>query len=48
MAIGVQELKLAAQMQEWSVRIAACRSSGMSVRAWCSEHVNFRKKVPLN
>ncbi len=37
MAIGVQELKLAAQMQEWSVRIAACRSSGMSVRAWCSE-----------
>ena len=37
MATGVQELKLAARMQEWSVRIAECRSSGMSVKAWCSE-----------
>ena len=37
MATGVQELKLAARMQEWSVRIAECRSSGMSVRAWCAE-----------
>ena len=37
MATGVQELKLAARMQEWSVRIAECRSSGMSVRAWCKE-----------
>ena len=33
----VQELKLAARMQEWSVRIAECRSSGKSVRAWCAE-----------
>ncbi len=37
MATGVQELKLAARMQEWSVQIAECRSSGMSVRAWCNE-----------
>ena len=37
MATGVQELKLAARMQEWSARIAECRSSGMSVRAWCKE-----------
>ena len=37
MATGVQELKLAARMQEWSVRITECRSSGMSVRAWCNE-----------
>ena len=37
MAAGVQELKLAARMQEWSARIAECRSSGMSVRAWCRE-----------
>ena len=37
MATGVQELKLAARMQEWSVRIAECRSSGMSVRGWCAE-----------
>ena len=35
MGTGVQELKLAARMQEWSTRIAECRSSGMSVRAWC-------------
>ena len=37
MATGVQELKLAARMQEWSARIAECRSSGMSVRSWCKE-----------
>lgn len=29
MATGVQELKRTARMQEWSVRIAECRSSGM-------------------
>ena len=37
MATGVQELKLAARMQEWSARIAECRGGGMSVRAWCKE-----------
>ena len=37
MGTGVQELKLAARMQEWSTRIAECRSFGMSVRAWCKE-----------
>ena len=37
MGTGVQELKLAARMQEWSTRIAECRSSVMSVRAWCKE-----------
>ena len=37
MATGVQELKLAVRMQEWSVRIEECRNSGMSVRAWCNE-----------
>ena len=35
MATGVQELKLAARMQKWSVKIAECRSSGMGVKAWC-------------
>ena len=35
MATGVQELKHAARMREWSVRIAECRSSGMGVKAWC-------------
>lgn len=34
---SVQELKFAARMQKWSLRIAECRSSGMSVRAWCEE-----------
>lgn len=37
MATGIQEIKLAGRMQECSGRIAECRSSGMSVRAWCSE-----------
>ena len=37
MVTGVQELKLAARMQEWSTRIAECRSSSMSVKAWCRE-----------
>ena len=37
MATGIQEIKLARRLQEWSVRIAECRSSGMSVRAWCGE-----------
>ena len=37
MATGVEEWKLAVRMQEWSARIAECRSSGMSVRAWCNE-----------
>ena len=30
-------MKHAAMLQEWSVRIAECRSSGMSVKAWCAE-----------
>ena len=37
MAAGIQELKSGARMQEWSERIAECRSSGMSVRGWCRE-----------
>ena len=37
MGTGVQELKLAARMRERSARIAECRSSGMSVQAWCKE-----------
>ena len=37
MATGIQEIKVAGRLQEWSVRIAECRSSGMSVRAWCGE-----------
>ena len=38
MGTGVQELKHAARLQEWSVKVAECRSSGDGVRAWCAEH----------
>ena len=36
--MGVQAMKHAALLQEWSGRIAECRSSKKSVKAWCSEH----------
>ena len=38
MGTGVQELKHAAKVQEWSARVAECRSSGIGVQAWCREH----------
>ena len=31
------ELKHHAKLQEWSARIQDCRSSGLSVRAWCKQ-----------
>ena len=35
------ELKHYAKLQEWSARIQDCRSSGLSVRAWCrQEEIN--------
>ncbi len=37
MGISVQELKHAARLQEWSARVAECRSSGNSVKGWCAE-----------
>ena len=37
MGKGVQGLKHAAKVQEWSVRIAECRGSGIGVKAWCRE-----------
>ena len=37
MGKGVQEYKHIARLQEWSTRIAACRSSGKGVKAWCAE-----------
>ena len=33
--MGVRALKHAALLQEWSARIMECRSSGMTVKAWC-------------
>ena len=35
--MGVQALKHAALLQEWSTKIAECRSSGMTVKTWCAE-----------
>lgn len=37
METGVQEMKHAAKVQEWSVRVAECRGSGLGVKAWCRE-----------
>ena len=35
------ELKRQAKLQEWAARIQDCRSSGLSVRAWCrQEEIN--------
>ena len=52
MGASVQELKHAARMQEWSARVAECRSSGMSVKAWCTEqgialktYYNWEKQI---
>ena len=34
-------MKHGAKLQEWSARIQDCRSSGLSVRAWCrQEEIN--------
>ena len=33
--MGVQAMKHAALLQAWSGRIAECRSSGKTVKAWC-------------
>ena len=35
--MGVQAMKHAAMLQQWSARIGECRSSGMTVKAWCAE-----------
>lgn len=35
--MGVQELKHAAKLREWSEKVAECRTSGKGVRIWCAE-----------
>ena len=37
MGSGVQELKHAAKLREWSAKVAECRGSGIGVKAWCRE-----------
>ena len=38
MGTGVQEIKHAAKLQEWTAKVAECRGSGRGVKAWCTEH----------
>ena len=52
MGMSVQELKHAARLQEWSAKVAECRSSGISVKAWCAEqgialktYYNWEKQI---
>ena len=41
--MGVQAIKHAALLRAWSGRIAECRSSGKTVKAWCeAEGVSIR------
>ena len=35
--MNANEAKHQAQLAEWRERVASCRSSGLSVRAWCEE-----------
>ena len=35
---SLQRLNAAQRVELWAERIAECRSSGMSVRAWCMEN----------
>lgn len=35
--MGVQAMKHAALLQEWSTKIAECRSRGTTVKAWCAQ-----------
>ena len=50
--ITIRGTRAQQNLMEWSRRVADCRSSGMSVTRWCSEHnvkpktyYNWRKKV---
>ena len=50
--ITIRGTRAQQNLMEWSRRVADCRSSGMSVTRWCSEHnvkpktyYNWQKKV---
>ena len=50
--ITIRGTRAQRNLMEWSQRVAGCRSSGMSVTRWCSEHnvkpktyYNWQKKV---
>ena len=35
---GLQEYNTRSKLSEWSNRVSACRSSGMTVKAWCAQN----------
>lgn len=50
--LTIRRAKAQQNLREWSQRVAECRSSGISVRRWCTEHeinpktyYNWQKKV---
>ena len=52
MGMSVQELKHGAKLQEWSEKVAECRSRGIGVKAWCAEqgialktYYNWEKQI---
>lgn len=45
--MGAQELKHQVKLEPWKEKMAACRSSGMSVRKWCMEHRIGQKRSVL-
>ena len=38
MGVGLQEHNTRSKLSEWSERVTACRSSGMTVKAWCTQN----------
>ena len=46
-AVDVRAMKHAARLAEWSKKIQACRSSGMTVKDWCEEN-NVSAKTYYN
>ena len=44
---SLQALSKQERLEQWSGKIAACRGSGMTVRAWCQERGISEKNVLL-
>lgn len=45
--ITIRGTRAQRNLMEWSQRVADCRSSGLSVARWCSEH-NVKPKTYYN
>ena len=37
MSVELQQIKRSSNLTEWAEMVRCCRSSGMTVRAWCQE-----------